>query len=212
MKIISFISQSGNVMKTTLANAMALECVNNNYESAIADLDVEHRTTANWMRQREEFEIFPQLPVYEVNSALESLECFNDEHICIIDAPSRATEATKIISLNSDLIVQPTPPSKKDIDLALNTFYQLASDGVDPKKMIIVLTRVGSDAELQRAIDYIALAKINNKPIRVLSSAMWEKVAYRSAINDGYAITETSYTSLNDKAKAVIHQILTFLI
>ncbi len=212
MNKIAFVSQSGNVMKSTLASAMALEAVQNDLSVAIADLDTEHRTITSWIDQRKEYGISPIFKVYSVNSASEALSCFDDERLCIIDAPSRATTATVKIALGSDLIIQPTPPSKKDLDLALNTFFQLYNDGVPVKKMLFVITRVGSMAELQRAIDYIQSVQIEEKTIRVLSSAIWEKVAYRAAINDGLSITETPYPTLNDNAKAVIHQILTLLI
>jgi hypothetical protein len=45
-----------------------------------------------------------------------------------------------------------------------------------------------------------------------LPASISEKVGYRTAISDGLAITETPYPSLNESAKAVVHQILTLLI
>lgn len=41
MNKLSFISQSGNVMKSTLAAATALEAIKNDLSVAVADLDVE---------------------------------------------------------------------------------------------------------------------------------------------------------------------------
>jgi len=212
MSKIAFVSQSGNVMKSTLATAMGLEAVANGIDTTVVDLDTEHRTITAFIEQRIEYEIEPIFKVNTVDSAREALDSFNDEQLYIIDAPSRATSATSTIAKEVDLVIQPTPPSKKDIDLALKTFFQLSSDGVPVENMLFVITRVGSSAELDRAVEYIQSADIEGKTIRVLSSAIWEKVAYRSAINDGLAITETQYPTLNDNAKAVIHQILTILI
>lgn len=212
MSKIAFVSQSGNVMKSTLAIAMGLEAVLNGLDTVLIDLDTEHRTTSDFIKQRKEYGIEPVVTVHAVDSAKEALDRFDGEQLYIIDAPSRATSATSMIAKGVDLIIQPTTPGKKDIDLALKTFYQLAEDGVPVEKMLFVFTRVGSAPELEKAIKYINLAEINGQKIRVLSSAIWEKVAYRSSINDGLAITETSYQTLNDNAKAVIHQILTVLI
>ena len=78
--------------------------------------------------------------------------------------------------------------------------------------MVFIITRVGSNSELQKAINYLNLAKIEGKSIKVLDSAIWEKVGYRAAVNDGLAITETAYPTLNEGAKSVIHQMLTLLI
>ena len=212
MNKLSFISQSGNVMKSTLAAATALEAIKNDFSVAVADLDVEHRTVASWIKQREEYEISPLFKVYLVNSAVEAINCFNDEQLCIIDAPSRATSATVEIATASDLIIQPVPPSKKDLDLAINTFIQLHQKGISLKNMVFIITRVGSNSELQKAINYLNLAQIGGKSIKVLDSPIWEKVGYRSAVNDGLAISETAYPTLNEGAKSVIHQMLTLLI
>lgn len=212
MNRLSFISQSGNVMKSTLAAATALEAIKNDLDVAVADLDVEHRTVSSWIKQREEYKISPLFKVYSVNSAVEAIGCFNNEKLCIIDAPSRATSATVEIASASDLVIQPVPPSKKDLDLAINTFIQLHQKGIPLKNMVFIITRVGSNSELQKAINYLTLAKIGSRSIKVLDSPIWEKVGYRAAVNDGLAITETTYSTLNEAAKSVIHQLLTLLI
>jgi len=212
MSVIAFVSQSGNVMKSTLATVTALEATKNDIDVAVADLDVENRTITSWMNQRKEYGIKPLFKVYTVNSAREALNCFQNEQLSIIDAPSRATSATIEIALNSDLIIQPTTPGKKDMDLGIETFVQLIKKGVPIEKLLFIITRIGSDSEYQKAIQYLNYMKINDKNIKILSSAIWEKVSYRSAINDGLAITETPYPTLNDGAKAVIYQILTLLI
>jgi chromosome partitioning protein len=199
-------------MKSTLATVTALEATKNDIDVAVADLDVENRTITSWMNQRKEYGIKPLFKVYTVNSAREALNCFQNEQLSIIDAPSRATSATIEIALNSDLIIQPTTPGKKDMDLGIETFVQLIKKGVPIEKLLFIITRIGSDSEYQKAIQYLNYMKINDKNIKILSSAIWEKVSYRSAINDGLAITETQYPTLNDGAKAVIYQILTLLI
>jgi len=199
-------------MKSSLACAMAVESANNGLDVSIADLDKEHRTVAQWLAVRTENEIEPTFPVYSVDSATDALNCFNDESLAIIDAPSRATSATALIAKNVDLIVLPTPPSKKDIDLSLNTLYQLINEGISMSKLILVFTRVGSAAELNQAVEYVKMADFGNSSLQVLSSAIWERVGYRGAINDSYSITETSFQTLNDSAKAVIHQLLSKLL
>jgi chromosome partitioning protein len=212
MSTIAFVSQSGNVMKSTLATATALETMQNDIDVAVADLDVENRSITSWIKQREEYGITPLFKVYSVNSAKEAINCFQGEQVCIIDAPSRATSATIEVALKSDLIIQPTTPGKKDMDLAIETFLQLIKKGVPLEKLLFVITRIGSESELQKAIQYLNLTKIGDKNIKILSSAIWEKVSYRSAINDGLAITETPYNTLNESAKSVVHQMLTLLI
>ena len=212
MKKIAFISQSGNVMKSSLACAMAVECTNNELDVAVADLDREHRTVAQWHSTRKELGIDPVFTVHSVNSAVDALNCFKNESLAIIDAPSRATSATTLIAQNVDLVILPTPPSKKDIDLSLSTLYQLINDNVPIGRLVLVFTRVGSAAELKQATDYINMADFGEAKIKIISTAIWERVGYRGAINDSYAITETPFTTLNDGAKAVVHQLLSILL
>ncbi len=107
MNLITFVSQSGNVMKSTLATAMSLEAVHNDLSVKVADLDNEHRTIEDWIAQRNDYGIQPVFEYFTPNNADEALKGFDDENLCIIDAPSRATEATYRIAAKSDLIIQP---------------------------------------------------------------------------------------------------------
>lgn len=107
MNLIAFVSQSGNVMKSTLATAMGLEAVHNGINVAVADLDTEHRTIDGWITQRKEYGIEPVFPHFTSNHADEALSGFNDQTLGIIDAPSRATEATVKIAKQADLVIQP---------------------------------------------------------------------------------------------------------
>jgi hypothetical protein len=85
------------------------------------------------------------------------------------------------------------------MDLGIETFVQLIKKGVPIEKLLFIITRIGSDSEYQKAIQYLNYMKINDKNIKILSSAIWEKVSYRSAINDGLAITETPYPTLMEQ-------------
>jgi len=211
MNQIAFVSQSGNVAKSTLACSIAVECEKNNLQVSVADLDIEHRTTYNWSLQRKETEIEPSIKVYTPESAQEALSSFDGESLQIIDAPSRATSATLLIAKSVNLLILPTPPSKKDIDLTLKTIIQLRKAGVDFATMLIVFTRVGTSSELARAKAYVNMA-FEEQPIRILSTPLWEKVGYRSATNDGYALTETPFPTLNEGAKAVLYELLANLL
>jgi len=74
MNLIAFVSQSGNVMKSTLATAMALEAVHNDLKVKVADLDNEHRTIDEWVSQRLEYGIGPIFDYFLPNSADEALK------------------------------------------------------------------------------------------------------------------------------------------
>ncbi len=199
-------------MKSTLASALALEAIHNDLAVSVADLDPEHRTITKWMADRVERGIEPIFQVHEANNAAQALQFFSGEELYIIDCPSRATAATIEISKNVDLVIQPSTPGKKDLDLSVDTFHQLVGEGIPVNRLLLILTRVGTPAEFDRAKEYFKKAKtIDGQHFRILPSAIYEKTAYRASISDGYAITETPYVSLNEAAKSVIYQSITVL-
>jgi len=218
---VCYISQTGNVAKSTQCYGMAVEALNNGLKVKVVDLDREHRTISEFSEMRDEMGLEPSLDVYSAENAQDALRAGEGEglNLILIDCPSRASAATVAVAEGCDLVVQPTTTGKKDLDLALNTFAQLLKKGVPKSKLLFVLTRVGSASEMRKAIEYIKSAEAEPEtedevPVKydfeVLSSALWEKLAYRSSMNDGFSIVETPYVTLNDAAKSVIHQTLTF--
>ena len=211
MKRILIASQVGNPGKSVIAQALAVECKNSGLNLSLIDIDPEHRTGTKWSNQRNESEIEPTIAIFSPNSTQEALSIITEDVLQILDAPSRATNATLLLAKSSDLIIIPTTPSKKDIDLNLTMVSQLIQNGIPSYKIVIIFNRVGSTYELNCAIAYIRMA-FDSSNLPVLDSALWEKVGYRSATNDGYAITETSFETLNNSAKIAIYQLLARLV
>jgi cellulose biosynthesis protein BcsQ len=209
MPLISFISQTGNIGKSVLATALAVESVNNGLPVAIADLDHEHLTSHEILQDRKNAGIEPIFTVYTPETAKEALSCFKEgDKLKIIDCPSRASKATIEVSKKSDLVVQPTTCSKKDMDRCIETFYTLSEHNISVEKMLIVINRVGTEAEYRRALGYLKQVQIEGKTIPIVSTCIYEKQNYRNALNDGFSIIETASPSLNEVARSVIHQIL----
>lgn len=206
---IAFISQSGNVMKTSLAFGMAVEGVRNGLNVVTCDLDREHRSLAGHQKQRVDMEIEPLFPVIEAENAQEALRNGTGADLYLIDCPSRATAATVDVAKGVDLAVQPTTTSRKDLDLAIKTFYQIVQAGVPVERLLFVITRASTAARLREAQEYLSKAAINGQHFAILSTPIWERAGYEMAINDGFSIVETTYPSLNTASKAAIHEILT---
>lgn len=206
---LAFVSQSGNVMKTSLAFGMAVEGMNNGLEVSTCDLDTEHRSLAEHRQQRESQGIEPLFEVMEAGNARDAVKRGQGSNLYIIDCPSRATAATLEVAKEVDLVVQPTTTSRKDLDLAIKTFYQLVLSGVPIERLLFVITRVSTAARLRDAQEYLRQAEITEKRFNVLTSAVWEKPGYEMALNDGYSIVETIFPSLNTASRAVVHEILT---
>ena len=67
----------------------------------------------------------------------------------------------------------------------------------------IALVRVATDSEIREAQEYIRMSGY-----QLLKGYLPEKPSYRQAQNDGLAVTETRYASINEKAKELTQSII----
>lgn len=213
---IAFVSQGGNVMKTTLATAMAALIIKENETCTIIDLDEEHLTATKMAETRENYGItayddFPSLSVKPVNSVSEALNYDDDEFIVILDLPSRAPTAIVEVAKNVDILVIPTMSSAKDIELNVQTINSLVLEhGIAPEKVFFVITRATTEVEFRNTI-----AKFNdsnesgeNYKFYISPNPIYEKRGYRRALEDGYCVNETEYDTLNVAINNVIQDII----
>ncbi len=71
------------------------------------------------------------------------------------------------------------------------------------RNIVFALSRVSTFSEISDAREFITEAGF-----KVLDGCVLEKPGYRQAQNDGYALTETKWKSLNEKANIVLESIL----
>ncbi len=210
---IALVSQTGNVMKTTLAAAIGLRLVDVGLSVTAIDLDPEHRargaSLATWLDERKaRHPSRPQLQAHTPKTAQEALDHIQNSpaHVAILDCPSRATEATFLIARESDFTILPLVPGDKDFTLTASTLKQMLSTGIDPRRLAVILTRTGSDAE---ARDYrLWLENLNLGPIAYLRSHIPEKIGYRNALTRRLAITEAQPLTVRRCAKFAIDDII----
>lgn len=214
--LLAFVSQTGNVMKTTLAAATAIELVKSGADIAVLDLDREHRqlgSLATWAADRAAFQPDrTQLAVLTADSKKEAIghiEAARDKRVIILDCPSRASEATAAIAAMAMLTVFPLVPGKKDSYLTLHTIHQVIADGVAPEHLAIALTRCQTEAEIRDLFHWIKDNSPYASRFGVLEPALLERPAYRNAIARGLAITEVAPVSLRRTARGVVQAIIT---
>ncbi len=70
-------------------------------------------------------------------------------------------------------------------------------------KLVFALNRIGTEAEENDARQYIADAGYESLP-----GSLPERAGYRMAQNTGYAITETRFAPLNERADALIQALI----
>ena len=213
--LIAFLSQTGNVMKTTLAAATALELVKAGMPVLSIDIDREHRqlgSLSTWANdRRQHYPERDQLMVATPDTANDAFELINQtdpDTIVVLDCPSRASTATAAIAQAVDLVVFPIVPGKKDAHLSLHSIHAMIAADVDPQRIAIVPTRCMTAFEIADLARWIKAESPYGEALSILSPALMEKPSYRNAIAKGLAITEAQPFSLQRPARAVIDAII----
>lgn len=209
---IAFVSQTGNVMKSTLAAALGLTLAAAGLDILAVDLDPEHRargaSLATWLAERRErHPDRTHIDVVAPTTASEALQHITraPADIVLIDCPSRATEASFLIASSADFTILPLVPGEKDAVLTVSTLNQLIAAGVDPGRLAVILTRTGSPAEAQ---DYRTWLRDAGLPIHVIAVDIPERVAYRNALTRRLAITEATPTSVRAAARRAVDALI----
>ncbi len=200
---ISFISQKGGVGKSTLARALAREAHAQQLSVKVADLDTQQGTIVNWHRRRLDLNHHPIGSVESFKTAEHALGNMAGYDLLIIDGPARASKATLVIARQSDAVIQPTGASMDDLEPAILLFHELFKAGIPKARLSFALCRIGTESELDACKDYLVQTGYN-----VLAGCLFEKPAYRQTQNQGLAVTETAYKSLNKKADELIQAIV----
>lgn len=215
-------------MKTTLAAATGIELARHGLAVLAIDLDPEHRSQgaslATWAEtraaehpHREQLKVLPEVALddadparFELSAedALAIAAAADPDTIVLIDCPSRATSATARIAAEADLVVFPLCPGDKDAVLTVVGIGRIVAAGIPADRVLVVLTRTGSDAEAADHRAWLEATDLYGRPIRVARAHIPERIAYRQAIGRGLTIREATPTSLRRIAGETIDAIL----
>ncbi len=202
--IIGFVSQKGGVGKSTLARLVAREYAAAGWAVKIADLDIAQGTSFNWQARRLCHQQLPDVPVERFRSAQLALKLAGHYDLMVLDGPPQASEATWQIAQAADLVVLPTGLALDDLEPGVLLAHELAGRGVAAAKLVFALCRVGeSRAEIDEARGYLGQAGY-----AALAGHLPERVAYRRAADEGRALTETRFASLNAKADGLAQAVV----
>jgi len=195
--IVAMVSQKGGVGKSTLARLLAREFAAQEWRVKIADLDISQATSFQWRARRLEHQIEPDIAVEQFGRVDQALKIGDQYDLLIFDGAPHGSQATRSIALASDLVVIPTGLAVDDLQPAVTLAHDLLKNGVPKNKITFALCRVGSSlSEIEDAGSYLKQAGY-----AVLAGALPEQVAYRRASDEGRALTETRFQSLNERAE-----------
>jgi len=203
MAVIAFVSQKGGVGKSTLARALAREAAAGGLHVKVADLDTQQGTSVDWHRLRLSQGIEPVVSVEAFATAAQALAAAEAFDLLVIDGPARTSSATLDIARAADLVVQPSGASRDDLLPAVREFHALVKAGIPIERLTFALNRIGTPAEEVAARDFIQQAGY-----AVLDGHLPDRPAYRLAQNAGKAVTETSWSALNERADALIQAMI----
>lgn len=197
--VIAFLSQKGGVGKSTLARALAREAAAGGLQVKVADCDPDQGTLIDWHRVRVSKSIEPTISVELFRTAAQALAAAERYDLLVIDGPAKASASTLEIARKADLIVQPTGASGDDLKPAIRVFHGLVKEGIPKGRLTFALNRIGTESEAE-----LARAYIDEAGYAALPGYLPERPAYRQAQTDGYAVTETRYHGLKERADALI--------
>lgn len=182
-----------------MARALGREAAKGGLEVKIADLDTQQGTTVDWYRTRLDNNIEPLVPVELFRTAQQALALASRYDLLIIDGPARTSKATLEIAKVANLVVQPTGASLDDLRPAIREYHALIQAGVSRNRLVFALNHIATEVEAAEARAFIEEAGYG-----VLAGFLPERAGYRKAQNGGFAITETRFSGLNEKADAFV--------
>ena len=201
---IGNISQKGGVGKSTLSRMIAVEYARSGWEVLIADLDPSQGTSFEWNSRRIENGVEPEISVQQFGSVDRVLKIADKYDLVVYDGAPHSTRATEQIAKVSDFVILPTGNSLDDINPQIKLAHELVKAGIDRNKIAFAMVRVGaSDAENQESLEYIGMSGY-----KILKGGIPEKTGYRRASDQGKAITETAYKSLNNHADELMQSVV----
>ncbi|MFV1654379.1 MULTISPECIES: ParA family protein [unclassified Phaeobacter] len=201
--IIGMISQKGGAGKSTLARLFARELASGGFSVKIADLDTQQQTSALWASDRAENGLAPLIRAEtfaHVKTALQDASGFD---AYLLDGRPHADTQTLEIARASDLVVIPTNETKDSLRPAVALANSLADSGVPVAKIVFALTMTTSDAEMRAARDYLAQSDFDT-----LAGFLPSSTGYKKALDEGKALTETGFPTLNAKAETLAQSLI----
>jgi chromosome partitioning protein len=107
----------------------------------------------------------------------------------------------------ADLVIIPCGVSNDDTEPTCELAKALVDKGIARKKIVVTLSRVGSDASANRARE-----DIQARGFTVVKGFIPEKTSYSDAQYVGKSILETRHQSVNDKSQTFIDTLIEIIL
>ena len=205
LMIISLLNQKGGATKTTLARALAVEFVNNDWAVHVADMDVYQKTLFNWADRREQANILPAIEVALYREPKTALKAAKTTDLLIVDGKAFADSHVYDFAKPSDLIVIPVGVSTDDLQPSLELAVELVNKGIDRNKILFVVSKVPKNGDKEAMATRSSIEGWN---FNVVRGWIYLQTAYSQAMDEGKALHETKFKELNANVDRIIQQIV----
>ena len=201
---IAMVAQKGGVGKSTLARIIAVEATKGGLRTKIADLDTQQTTSVNWAARRAENSIEPSIRAEAFRSVDLALQDAINFDLYIFDGAPHSSRETKAACQNADMVVIPTSEGLDDLQPSVVLANNLLKEGIEVSKIAFALCITSdSSREIAGARDYLG-----QTPYTVLDGEIPFRSAFKTAMDQGKAITETSFPTLRKRADAMAQSII----
>ena len=202
-QVIGVVSQKGGVGKSTLCQLIAREAASQGKQAKILDFDVKQMTSTDWVRERLQRDLVPEVEAEPTKDVRKALKLNRDYDVILLDGAPGTPKRTDEMVQECDLVILPTGSSRADLVPMLALARRLSQLKHDVAGPFFALCRVMTDSEVAEARATIAAAGFET-----LDGELIERPGYRQAQNLGRSLTETAFPSLNGKARRLARNIL----
>jgi chromosome partitioning protein len=201
---IAMVAQKGGVGKSTLARIIAVEAAKGGLKTKIADLDTQQTTSVNWSARRAENGITPDIRAEAFSSIETALKDADNFDLYIFDGAPHSSKETQKVCHVVDMVIIPTSEGLDDLQPSVVLANNLLKAGISAKKIAFALCITSdSEREILGAREYL-----EQTPYTVLEGEIPFRSSFKTAMDKGKAITETSFPTLRKKADTMAQNII----
>lgn len=204
MKTLAVLSQKGGVGKSTIARLMATAYAAAGWRVKIADFNTKQLASVDWAGSRLNHEARPEVPAEAFPNVKKALIQQTQYDLMVFDGKPGFDVITLEIARESDMILVPVGVSLDDLRPQVKFAHELLQRGIDRNDILFVLNKsLDSATSITDAKGFIKAAGY-----QVAQNALPSKTGYQLAQNNGRAVNESAYLSLNKRADALAHEII----
>ena len=201
---LAMVAQKGGVGKSTLARIIAVEATKSGLRAKIADLDTQQATCVKWTARRAQNGIEPQIRAEPFKSVATALQDAVNFDLYIFDGAPHSSVETRQACQAADMVVIPTSEGLDDLEPSVLLANNLLKEGIPASKIAFALCITSdSEREIAGAREYLA-----QTPYLILNGEIPFRSAFKTAMDKGKAITETSFPTLKKRAGAMAQNII----